>query len=236
MRRNFNILIFILGAGLSACSFGKQTYVSGKSISLDQSYSNSRSVDSIIAPYKKDLDQEMNQVISFAEVDFINGRPSGNLGNLMADIIFEKGRRSVAGQPVVCLINFGGLRAPISKGNVTLGDVFKVMPFDNQLVLLKMPASSIHEIKDYLLKTGGEPIAGFRIDKGALFGEDGKPWTETDFWVVTSDYLMNGGDKMTFFEKRLERINPGILFRDVIIDYVKENKVLKDIKEQRIII
>lgn len=236
MHRSFRIFIFILGAGLSACSFGKQTFVSGKSISLDQTYSNSRSVDSIVAPYKKDLDKEMNQVISFAEVDFINARPSGNLGNLMADLILEKGMQSLPGKKMICLINFGGLRAPVSKGNVTLGDLFKVMPFDNQLVLLKMPAASIHEIKDYLVRTGGEPIAGFKIDKGVLLASDGTPWTEEDFWVVTSDYLMNGGDKMTFFEKRTETINTGILFRDVMIDYVKFNKVLQDRQEQRIIL
>lgn len=230
------IFIFILGAGLSACSFGKQTFVSGKSLPVDKTYANSRPVDSIVAPYKADLDKEMNQVISFAEVDFINARPSGNLGNLVADIIYAKSKAALPGQPMICLINFGGLRAPISKGNVLLGDIYKLMPFDNQLMLVKMPASSINEIRDYLQKSGGEPIAGFRIDKGTILDAAGNPWKAQDYWVATSDYLMNGGDKMNFFQQRLETINTGILFRDVIIDYVKQNKVLKDLSEPRIIL
>ncbi len=233
---NSKIFIFILGAGLSACSFGKHTFVSGKSVPIDQSYQSSRSVDSIVAPYKTELDKEMNQVISFAEVDFINARPSGNLGNLVADIIYAKGKSKLAGQKAICLINFGGLRAPISKGNVLLGDVYKLMPFDNQLMLVKMPAKSIYEIRDYLQKSGGEPIAGFKMDKGQLLDANGNPWTEEDFWVVTSDYLMNGGDKMNFFQQRIESVNTGILFRDVIIDYVKATPVLTNQTEQRIIL
>ncbi len=48
----FKLYIFILGAGLSARSFGKQTFVNGKSIPLSAEYTNSRSVDSIVSPYK----------------------------------------------------------------------------------------------------------------------------------------------------------------------------------------
>ncbi len=48
----FKFYIFILGAGLTACSFGKQTFVNGKSMPLTAEYDNSRSVDSIVSPYK----------------------------------------------------------------------------------------------------------------------------------------------------------------------------------------
>lgn len=228
--------IFIIGAGLSACSFGKQTFVRGNEIAVDQSYPLSRSVDSIVAPYKAELDREMNQVIAYAETDFINARPSGNLGNLVADIIYAKGASLLEEKPAICLVNFGGLRAPISKGNVTLGDIYKLMPFDNQLVLVKMPAASIYEIRDYLLQSGGEPISGFRIDGDRIYDASGAPWKEQDYWVITSDYLMNGGDRMSFFEKKLEVLSTGILFRDVLVDHFKANQRLKDLPEQRIVI
>lgn len=231
---NFKILILIIGAGLTACSFGKETFVSGKSIPMTAEYPQSPSVDSIVAPYKLQLDREMNQIIATAEVDFINERPWGNLGNLVADIILEKGRAELKDKKAICLLNFGGLRAPISKGNVTLGDIFRLMPFDNQLVLVKMPAKSIFEIRDYLLKSKGEPISGFKIDQQLIFDQNGEPWSLGDFWVVTSDYLMNGGDRMTFFEERLETINTGIVFRDVIIDYVKTHQILINNRDQRI--
>jgi len=230
----FKFYIFILGAGLSACSFGKQTFVNGKSIPLTAEYANSRSVDSIVSPYKIELDKEMNQVIAQAEVDFINQRPNGNLGFLVADILQEKGEEIVPNENVICLINTGGLRAPISKGNVLLGDVFKLMPFDNQFLLVKMPANSINHIKEYLKKSGGEPISGFKISQDSIFNGQNETWKMEDFWVVTSDYLMNGGDNMNFFQQRLEVKNPNLLLRNVILEGLQKRKSLGEISEIRI--
>lgn len=230
----FKFYIFILGAGLSACSFGKQTFVNGKSIPLTAEYSNSKSVDSIVYPYKTELDKEMNQVIALAEVDFINQRPNGSLGFLIADILLEKGKEVLPNENMICLINIGGLRAPISKGNVLLGDVFKLMPFDNQFLLVKMPSKSIEDIKEYLKKSGGEPISGLTILKDSILTPDGKNWQAKDFWVVTSDYLLNGGDNMNFFKQKLEVKNPNLLLRDVILEGFKNRKTLSNIEESRL--
>ncbi len=234
MKLRIKILILIMGAGLTACSFGKKTFVKSTTLSVDKSYSNSAKMDSIVTPYKIQLDAEMNQVITFAAVDFINNRPWGNLGNLIADVILEKGKTMVSDSNVVCLLNFGGLRAPLNKGAITLGDIYKVMPFDNQMVLVKMPAESMEEIRVYLKSSGGEPIAGFSIDGFKAFDAQGNPWIAQDFWVVTSDYLLNGGDRMYFFQKRLETIEPGILFRDVLIESVQKQTILRDNQEPRI--
>jgi 2',3'-cyclic-nucleotide 2'-phosphodiesterase (5'-nucleotidase family) len=230
----FKFYIFILGAGLSACSFGKQTFVNGKSIPLSAEYANSRSVDSIVSPYKIELDKEMNQVIAQAEVDFINQRPNGNLGFLVADILLEKGKEILPNENLICLINTGGLRAPISKGNVLLGDVFKLMPFDNQFILVKMPANSIIDIKEYLKKSGGEPISGFKILQDSIFNAQNETWKMKDFWMVTSDYLLNGGDNMNFFQQKLEVKNPNLLLRNAILEGLQKRKSLGEISEIRI--
>ena len=230
----FKFYIFILGAGLSACSFGKQTFVNGKSIPLSAEYANSRSVDSIVSPYKIELDKEMNQVIAQAEVDFINQRPNGNLGFLVADILLEKGNEILPSESMICMINTGGLRAPISKGNVLLGDVFKLMPFDNQFILVKMPANSIIDIKEYLKKSGGEPISGFKILQDSIFNAQNETWKMKDFWVVTSDYLLNGGDNMNFFQQKMEVKNPNLLLRNVILEGLQKRKSLGNILETRI--
>ena len=54
--------------------------------------------------------------------------------------------------------------------------------------------------------------------------------------MVTSDYLMNGGDNMTFFSKRTKEVYLGKLMRDVMIDAVKEQDTLHWNNEQRIIL
>lgn len=229
------LLSLLIGAGVTACSFGKHTFIkTAPPVIIDNHYTEVAETDSLIAPYKRALDKEMNEVIATAKVDFINERPSGNLGNLIADILLEEESKSIDGSPVICLINFGGLRAPLNKGNITLGDVYKLMPFDNQVVYVKMPGKTIYEIRDYLEKSGGEPTAGFLIEKNKIMDTLYNQWSEKDYWVITSDYLFNGGDKMYFFQKNIGSVQTGKIFRDVLIDYIQKHPVLSDKPQQRI--
>ena len=100
---------------------------------------------------------------------------------------------------------------------------------------MEMPIEVLPEIEAYLINKRGEPIAN-------VFLTDGKlriPYLEENihsFWIVTSDYLMNGGDNMTFFSKRIKEIYLGKLMRDVMIDAVKEQDTLHWNNEQRIIL
>jgi len=56
----------------------------------------------------------------------------------------------------------------------------------------------------------------------------------THFWVLTSDYLMNGGDKMSFFEQRTNAIMNGKLLRNAFIEEVKSQDTLIFNEEVRI--
>lgn len=232
---NFKLLLFFIGAGLTACSSVSHTYFESSKVRVEKPSIENAKIDSIVSPYKKELALEMNQVICFAANDFINERPSGNLGNLIADIVLKHAQMKLPKDgEIIALLNFGGLRNPINKGEVTLGDLYKLMPFDNQLVYVKMPAESIFEIQAYLKKSGGEPIAGIRFVGDTILDGSGQPWKRNDFWVVTSDYLFNGGDKMYFFQQHKTQIEEGELLRDVLISAFKSMKTLPSSKEQRI--
>lgn len=229
------ILLFILGASLMACSFGNKKFISVQEINMNQEKSYNV-IDSIVAPYKEELAAEMNVVLAQAKVDFINKRPSGNLGNLLADIFLSAYQNSDS-LPQICVINFGGLRTSLNKGEITVGDIYKVMPFDNQIYRVKMPAASIVDIVSYLKNSGGEPIAGFKIVRDQIYDEQGNPWNLlSDFYVVTSDYLFMGGDKMDFFKNNISFIQTGDLMRDVLLTKIAERKVLNDNNQERIIL
>jgi 2',3'-cyclic-nucleotide 2'-phosphodiesterase (5'-nucleotidase family) len=146
------------------------------------------------------------------------GRPSSVLGNWVADALFVNQTKVVRlRQPVMCLLNTGGIRSTINKGDITLGDMYRIMPFDNEVVWLELPATSLAEIESYLRKTTGEPIANAFVKNGKLL-VNGWTDTTTSFWVITSDYLANGGDKMTFFSKSRAVNRTGKLLRDVLIE------------------
>ena len=58
-----------------------------------------------------------------------------------------------------CLLNNGGLRFSLDSGNITRGDIYKLMPFDNKMVIVKIFKEDIFEIFRYIEKKGGEPIS-----------------------------------------------------------------------------
>ena len=56
----------------------------------------------------------------------------------------------------------------------------------------------------------------------------------TEFWVITSDYLYNGGDHMDFFQEGLEIIETNTLIRDAIIEEARSQVILNNDEKSRI--
>ena len=108
------------------------------------------------------------------------------------------------------------------------------MPFENTLVWVELPISVIPEIETYLKQSGGEPIANCKLIKGKL-EVNGMRDNSTHIWVLTSDFLMNGGDKMDFFKKKTNENSTGKLLRDILIEEVKNQGTLVEVSEIRII-
>jgi 2',3'-cyclic-nucleotide 2'-phosphodiesterase (5'-nucleotidase family) len=226
-------VVFIV-ASLFACSSHIRIHELSKKSKVDASISSSLKIDELIQPYKDSLDKEMNQVIGFSKDNFEIQRPSSSLMNWCADAIFANQTRNIKlAQPIFCLLNTGGLRSTIGKGTVSLGDIYKLMPFDNTIVWVELPISSIAEIEKYLSQSGGEPIANAKLENGKLL-INGNNEKMTHFWVLTSDYLMNGGDKMSFFEQRTNAIMNGKLLRNAFIEEVKSQDTLIFNEEVRI--
>lgn len=229
------ILIFLsIGAGLTACS--SLLYSSDVQVNLDPSQGASVEMDSLIAPYRRDMLREFGQVIGEAKTDLVTGRPNSTLGFWLCDELIKHAKDSsfFQNEPVVAFINIGGLRADIPKGDITIGDIYKVMPFDNRMVFIKLSLDKLPEMEAYLKEKGGEPIGGFRLVKGKLEFSDSLALSKKYFWVVTSDFLANGGDNMLFFMNPLARIETNILFRDFIIDAVKKEKIITFSPQERL--
>jgi hypothetical protein len=56
----------------------------------------------------------------------------------------------------------------------------------------------------------------------------------THFWVITSDYLANGGDQMSFFQDAVERQNKKVLLREVFIQACIKQGTLVTSNDKRI--
>lgn len=149
MKVAIGLSIVLIGAGVTACSsFLTPHFTSNQNQGVDRSIQPNSQIDSLVAPYKRELDKEMSRVIGQAVVALQVARPSSNLGSWVADASLNYFRSidSLKAAPVICIMNTGGIRSAISKGPITVGDIFKVMPFDNRLVAMKLPIKAKSDI------------------------------------------------------------------------------------------
>lgn len=128
-----------------------------------------------------------------------------NLGNLITDAMLEETGADVA------LTNGGGIRASIDKGDITKGDITKVLPFGNYIVTKNITGAGLkevleHGVANYGTSFGGFPhIAGmsFNVDPNFPAGDRVKNLMIKDsaidmnktYTLATNDFTAIGGDK-----------------------------------------
>lgn len=203
-----------------------QQYAGYESIAMSDSIATDQVLDRVIMPYRDSLELTMNTVLVMNHEPLTRGIPESTLGNLIADLLLERALMEMPDsiRPLICLINIGGLRVDLPQGPITVGKVFELMPFENEIDIVKLSPEKAKEMMDYLKEVGGQPIAGFSVsgkmgNVPQLLDMHGRPIELKDHvFVVTSDYLAEGGDKMDFFKDPMARIRTGIKIRDAIID------------------
>ncbi len=231
-----SLIAFSLFACLSACKVHyaiKETETVAGVIALDSTLkiTEDSTAAAIIAPYKAAMDAEMNEVLAYSERALVKDQPEGALGSFIADVVLSMSTQySIAqgGQNVnFCMLNNGGLRSTLPKGAITTRNIFELMPFENKLVLLQLTGNKTHQMFDFIAREGGMPVAGVRMgiknDHAVNIMVGAQAFDSTaNYWVVTSDYLSEGGDNMTFFNDPLQKVALQQKVRDAIIDYLRK--------------
>lgn len=217
---------------IAACSTTTTvTSVEPTAVQLNTSSKSDPEFEKIIEPYKSSMEAEMNQILIVSESSAEKNLPEGKLGNITCDMVLKKANDYCMEQHLelvdICLLNNGGLRSPLPKGEIPLSKVFELMPFENELVVLTMTGKKTKQMFQAIARDKGMPIAGARVviqdSLPPIVTVGGKDLDETkNYRVVTSDYLSNGGDKMYFFKspERVDTLHHKI--RDAIVEYMKE--------------
>lgn len=216
------ILLLTLG---SCASHWQVTEVFGENCVLDSNEADEPSIEHVIQPYRDSLGAEIKRVLCMSEVDMTKGRPESAMGNWFADALLQEARKTYAGQIDFALFNHGGIRTSLSKGEVTVGNLFELMPFENELVVVTLPYIETQNLIRYLVITGGEPVSDLKVNlndstfSSVLIGA--LPLEKRDYHVLTSDYLSNGGDNMIFFTEghRTQRLNLDLKVRDALTEH-----------------
>ena len=185
----------------------------------------------IIKPYKDELDKKINEILAYSERSLSKQQPEGLLNNFVADLVLKKSAdyyKAIDTAKIdICLLNYGGLRNPLPKGAITVGNVYELMPFENMVSVLTISGNNTKKLFNYIASKNGMPISGAKVGIN-----NGKPVdilinntpldTSKSYRIATSDYLADGGDNMEFFLNPIKKISLGIKLRDMIVDYLKE--------------
>lgn len=222
--------------------------VEGKKIEVASKYASNKAIESYISPYRAHINKDLDSVISFTNetLDKSIGEWQSNIGNLMADACMEFGnpvfKKQQNKQIDIVLLNNGGIRSIIPKGNITKKTAFEVMPFENSLTVVALKGEEIMEMVKYIIKDKKpHPMLGLKIflDKEnnikKVFFENKAIENNRIYYVATSDYLAKGGDNMSFFLKNEDTFDLNYKIRNVLLDYFYKYKTIEASTDVRII-
>ncbi|MDC6364966.1 MULTISPECIES: 5'-nucleotidase C-terminal domain-containing protein [Flavobacteriaceae] len=231
------IVIFITFCIVLSCKQekGYLSNIKGQIIAIDSVLEPVDSIESFIMPYRNRINQVLDSTLAYAPEPLLldDGKRNTSMGNFMADVVFEETapifKKQTGNDLDFVVLNRGGIRSIISTGDVNARTAYEVMPFENYIAVVELSGSAVRELINFLCSASRvHPIAGMQIildKKGGLESVNiqGKPFDENrSYFVATSDYLVQGGPSIGFFNEILSTTDTGYLLRNAIIDHFKK--------------
>ncbi|MEL6522907.1 MAG: 5'-nucleotidase C-terminal domain-containing protein, partial [Pseudomonadota bacterium] len=225
---------------------GVVTAAEGDAILLDASVTPDEAIAARVAELAGPIEELKSEVVSEAAEAIEGSREVCRamecpMGNLVADAMLDR----VADQGVTIAIqNGGGLRASIDAGEITMGEVLTVLPFQNTLATFQLKGSDIvaaleNGVSQVEEGAGRFPqVAGMKYvwdaaaEPGSRIVEvmvaDGDSFAPIDpeavYGVVSNNYMRSGGDGYSVFSTSgLNAYDFGPGLEAVVADYLAEN-------------
>lgn len=248
MKRFFTtfVVFFIF---LFSCSTGKVSLkrIEAENVKVESGFEKKKEIDDFISPYRKHIEEDLSKVLAYNPYDLTKKHEGLNtpIGNLMAQIAFEmagvayekqKGERAD-----FAILNWGGIRSDIPKGDVTVETAYRVMPFENKLVVVELSSDELMDMARYLIN-GKKPhplsqnieLAFNKNNEIVKFSINGKDIDKSKTYkVITIDFLANGGDKMYFLQKRKSYTDLNYKLRAAVIDYFTKIDKIETFSDNR---
>jgi len=243
-------ILFFFSFLLIACKNNSHevSKINAKQLKIGNDIKQDSSIIQLFTPYKKKMTKEITKSLSFSPkiLERTDGNLQSTLGNLVADLSYEKANelfKNKTGKTVdFSMSNYGGIRAAIMKGDVTVSNAFELMPFDNTLVVVELNYDKIKALFNYFVaKKRAHPLSKniqltIENDSYNLL-INGKPIKkDRTYFVATSNYLQKGGDGMIFFSEPESLFDSNFLIRDAIVDYFESKDTLRANLDDRVII
>jgi len=241
MRRPLLLLILLLL--ITGCSTSKKTSTDRDLqpvVSLEREASvDDPEIKALLESYRSGLNEKVGGKVADVAYPLEFGRPESTLGNLAADALRFRASREARQYVNLAVIGEGSFRLNFNEGVLSLADVLEFMPYENNLVLLKLDGDMVYELSQQIAERGGAPVSGLRFslqngEAKQILVNSGVLNRESEYWLATSNWVADGGDNFTALLNPLERKEFDLSIRDLYIDYFRNQRTLAPEKDGRI--
>lgn len=165
-------------------------------------------IQAIVTKWDNKMDESLSNVIGFASADI--GQRSIAIRNMVTDSWLV----SIPSADV-SLSNSGGIRQAILAGDINLEVIVGVLPFNNEIVEMKLTGRElIDNIHGEIIIGGITTIGGYYLSDGTQIHMD------STYDVLTTDYLYSRTD-FNFQIDDPEPYNTSINYRQPTIDWIE---------------
>ena len=196
-----------------------------------------------LAPYKRVNDSIMGPIMGQVAHNMHPDRPESDLTNLLSDILVWASK-DYNEQPVLGVYNKGGVRADLTKGNVTYGDILDIAPFENKISFVTLTGEQLMKLFQQIAKKGGEGVSkgtelvitnDGQLVSARLHGKEIDP--KAEYRITTVNYLLEGNDGMSAFTEGTNKVAPedkSNNTRYLIMNYFKDKHAKGEVVDAQV--
>merc|ERR1711892_14247 len=235
----------------------------GKPILLDNKIEEDEDILEALKPWKSELNLIVKKIIGETQVNITKERDKeNNIGSFATEAMKWSYRDKVKEDGTrynMAMINSGGLRADIGTGNITVGDIMTILPFDGTFDMVRVAGRHLadafeHSVAKFssdgrnragqFLQVNGFKLvydihlpAGQRLISAKVLSDDGYRDLEEDdeYDILVSSYLAAGGDGYADISDHKLKHEIGPLDTDVIRNYLEATSPIQPMVKGNII-
>jgi len=205
-----------------------------------------QAVADFMAPYKQVNDSIMAPVMGRVAHNMHAERPESDLSNLLSDILVWAAKEYNE-QPVLGVYNMGGIRADLTRGEVTYENVLSVAPFENKICFVTLSGEQLMQLFREIAARGGEGVSkgcelvitkgdiGGELVSARLHGKEIDP--KADYRITTINYLLEGNDGLKTFPQGKDKVapeDPSNNSRFLIMNYFRDRMARGEVVDAKV--
>ncbi len=185
-----------------------------------------------VAGQKAKMEKEMSVVIGRCAETMHGFSPASPLSNFLTDMLLNNAATYTADTAItrcdLAILNFGGIRTSLPAGDITVGDIFQISPFNNTVVIIDIRGSELRKVinrfteRDCAAAFAGAQIT-FLSGRPYKIQIQGEPLDNDKIYrLATIDFIAGGGDKILSDIEFIRTTSTETIYRDFIINAIKK--------------